>query len=530
MNIMMRYAKHYRDALGYSVIPVGKDKKPLVKSWLEYQKRRATDEELASWWSEEGAQIGIVTGRISNLSVVDIDQPDGEKLLLGISPDIASGIVVLTPRGGKHLYFAYAEGIRNRAGAIPGTDLRGEGGYVVAPPSVGMNGKRYDWVDGLPFTELPKLPPKYIEAVESAVPVGTSVIPTLVEGRRDEDLFHLAHTLIKGGMNPEEATVYVSIAAKHCTPPMSAIDAAAKVKSAVERGIRKERNISKEIEDFVRVTEGYFNVKDIYGMLQIVTKEDKALTRVVLHRLVQAGEIERDGKKDGVYRRIMRDIVPIILKAPTDPPIDIALPFGLEELVHIYPGNIIVVAGAPDSGKTAFCLDLIEKNHNKLPIHYFNSEMGDTELCTRLSLHKDTPMDAWKFCAYERSEHYDDVIVPDAINIIDFLEISDNFYKVADEISSIHRKLIGGKGIAVICLQKNRGTDMGRGGTFSMEKPRLYLAMDPGRIKIVKAKNWVYAHRNPNSLIKEFKLLAGATFIETSDWHKENELPRRIFS
>jgi len=548
MNIVLKYAKHYRNDLGYSVIPVGKDKKPLLKSWLEYQTRRATDEELESWWAEEGAQIGIVTGSLSNLSVVDIDSADGERNLLLVAPDILGGPMVRTPRGGKHLYFAYTAGVRNKAGTIPGTDLRGEGGYVVAPPSTGSNGKRYEWDEGLSGTELGGLPEAYVAAVGDSGRVrppggeGQVVVAggMLTEGRRDDDLFHLAHSLIKGGMSTEEATVYVTLAARKCTPPLSALDAAAKVKSAVDRAMRKERNITQEIEGFVKSTEGWFRVTDVYSMLQLVSKEDKGLCRVVLHRLVQAGEIERDGTKDGIYRRIMRELVPIVLSAPRGYPLSLAMPFELEKLVHTYPGNVIVVAGAPNAGKTAFCLDFVEKNQDKHKIHYFNSEMGETELCNRLVLHKDIPIEEWKFNAYERSDHFNDVVVPDEINIIDFLEVSTEFYRVAELISSVHRSLAGHNGIAIICIQKNpprlgadgklHDVDMGRGGSFSLEKPRLYLSMDYGRVKIVKAKNWVDAHTNPNGLCKDFKLLGGATFIETSGWYRPEETTRRIFS
>ena len=351
----------------------------------------------------------------------------------------------------------------------------------------------------------------------------------MTEGRRDNDLFHLAHSLIKGGMNPAEAAFYVSAAARACDPPFPEDEAISKVRSAVDRAVRKERNLTKEIEDYVDLTMGYFSLNDIHSALQLLTKEDKALTSVVLHRLVETKIVERMENKNGVFRRIMRDVVPIKIGRPEEKPLDLIMPFGLHELVHTYPTNVIVVAGAPDSGKTAFCLDFIEKNQDRFAIKYFNSEMGETELNSRLILHRDMPIEDWRFQAFERSDHFDDVIGPDDINIIDYLEITTEFYRVAQEISSIHKKLSGHRGIAIVCIQKNRGTDMGRGGTFSMEKPRLYLAMDYGRVKIVKAKNWVNTQKNPNGLIKEFRLHGGASFEETSGWIHQDDLPQKNF-
>ena len=77
------------------------------------------------------------------------------------------------------------------------------------------------------------------------------------------------------------------------------------------------------------------------------------------------------------------------------------------------------------------------------------------------------------------------------------------------------------KGICIIALQKNRGTDLGLGGFRSMEKARLYLAMEPGKIKIVKAKNWA-TNTNPNGLQLEFKLIQGCQFQVVSDWHLQS--------
>ncbi len=68
-------------------------------------------------------------------------------------------------------------------------------------------------------------------------------------------------------------------------------------------------------------------------------------------------------------------------------------------------------------------------------------------------------------------------------------------------------------------MQKNRGSALGRGGNLGLEKPRLYLAMDNGKIKIEKAKNWV-TRANPNGLTLEYRVVKGCQFAVTRDWHK----------
>jgi hypothetical protein len=72
-----------------------------------------------------------------------------------------------------------------------------------------------------------------------------------------------------------------------------------------------------------------------------------------------------------------------------------------------------------------------------------------------------------------------------------------------------------------VALQKKRDAELGRGGDFGLEKPRLYLSMDKGKCTIQKAKNWVNPEKNPNGLVINFKVVGGCKFIITNDWHEE---------
>jgi len=62
-------------------------------------------------------------------------------------------------------------------------------------------------------------------------------------------------------------------------------------------------------------------------------------------------------------------------------------------------------------------------------------------------------------------------------------------------------------------LQKKAGEELGRGGAFSLEKARLYLSMDSGELKVVKAKNWALPGENPNGRVFHFKLVDGCKFL-----------------
>ena len=74
-EIILKAALSYAE-MGLSVIPVASNKKPAIKSWIPYQKESASEKQIIHWWGNNPrANIGIVTGAISNLTVVDLDSP-----------------------------------------------------------------------------------------------------------------------------------------------------------------------------------------------------------------------------------------------------------------------------------------------------------------------------------------------------------------------------------------------------------------------------------------------------------------------
>jgi len=232
--------------------------------------------------------------------------------------------------------------------------------------------------------------------------------------------------------------------------------------------------------------------------------------------MVEEGIIEKYGDKRGVYRRLEKECDEIDFLHASNDTIDLHWPFQIERYFKTLPKNPVIVAGEPDAGKTAFLLNFIRLNMVRHKVHYFSSEMGNIELKGRLSK-SDLPLEKWTFDARERASNFADVIDPDDVNVIDFLEIHDEFYRIGAMIKEIFDKLKGG--IAVIALQKNKNTDYGLGGMRSVEKARLYLAMEPGKIKIMKAKNWA-TEVNPNGLICDFKLVQGCKFIVQRDWYR----------
>ncbi len=152
LNFALKYAR-----MGLNVIPlIPKGKEPLIP-WKEFQTRKATEEEIRKWFTSWPlANIGIVTGLISGVGIIDIDGEEGlrQAALLKLSSSLTS----LTGNG-KHLWFHFAQGLANSVSQIaPHVDIRGEGGYVVAPPSIHLNGVRYRWTHWPHVTTFQKLP------------------------------------------------------------------------------------------------------------------------------------------------------------------------------------------------------------------------------------------------------------------------------------------------------------------------------------------------------------------------------------
>ncbi len=250
-----------------------------------------------------------------------------------------------------------------------------------------------------------------------------------------------------------------------------------------------------------------------------VTNRDRDNVRQILRRLKAKGVIRPYGNKEGWYIRVDDRAEEIdFLNASTDA-FNISWPFQIEHYVKTHPKNIIIVAGSPNAGKTAFLLNTVAMNMQRQKVNWFSSEMGPIELKERLSKF-DTPLADFKKVKWlERSSNFADVIRPDEINIIDFLEMTTEFYQVAGYIKDIFDKLT--TGIAIIAIQKNPGVALGLGGARSLEKARLYLTMDAGKLKIEKGKNWADPTKNPNGLEIKFKLAQGCHFISDGTWQRE---------
>lgn len=265
LDIVLSYA-----ARGWSVIPLhsARDghcscrrpkcdkpgKHPVLPTWAEYQIRLATEEEVREWftrWPE--ANLAIVTGRVSGLVVLDLDGPAAVQAARergGLPPTPC----VVTKRG-YHYYLSHpGQKVKNAAtlGGVKGLDVRGDGGYAVAPPSVHPSGRQYTWAKGRSPDDLPLAPcpgwlvelladrdqaanpepgrePGWVEQLLAGVP----------EGQRDDACTRLAGHYLGKGLPESEVIMLLLAWNRRNQPPLPEKDIEKCVRSVAGREARK---------------------------------------------------------------------------------------------------------------------------------------------------------------------------------------------------------------------------------------------------------------------------------------------------
>jgi putative DNA primase/helicase len=196
-------------------------KHPRLKIWAG--NASANPEQIRAWWTKwPQGNVGVVTGSISAAFVVDVDGFKGEesvrKLETKYGP-LPATLTAITGRG-RHLYFQHPGiPVKNSAGRLGmGLDVRADGGFVVAPPSVHVSGKQYVWTDA--DAEISKAPNWLLDLI-TVEDVPTSSGELIPEGKRTDTLYNESCSLFRAGV--PKSTVMATILAlnaQRCSPPL----------------------------------------------------------------------------------------------------------------------------------------------------------------------------------------------------------------------------------------------------------------------------------------------------------------------
>lgn len=174
------------------------------------------------------ANIGIATGSVSGVTVIDVDYSHGgNQSLFNIQKNVAEIPETWTAKTGNgiHLYFGYIEGMKNRVGVVPGLDIRNDAAYVVAPPSLHANGNRYEWEVRPRKSTLAVLDPQLASVFgmtrEQQRQVAEVLPETISDGARNNWMASAAGTMRRRGFAPESIRVALhSENELKCKPPL----------------------------------------------------------------------------------------------------------------------------------------------------------------------------------------------------------------------------------------------------------------------------------------------------------------------
>lgn len=252
--------------------PSGKDcrspgKHPMKTDWAAKPLRTGLDVDL--WWSRHPlCNVGIATGEASGFIVLDIDPDKGGwdsfNRIVKKHGKIPSTIVSVTGSGGRHVLFRHpgkGQKIKNAIGYLPGIDIRGDGGQIVAPPSLHGSGMRYEWHrDAHPAkTRLAPMPDwlwTFLELKEQSKRnekrklygfgkpgakgygrvFDPDSIPSIPDGRRNDTICSIVGRLIWENRKEDEVLkLAMRINQTRCVPPLSEREVERLVRSAVRR-------------------------------------------------------------------------------------------------------------------------------------------------------------------------------------------------------------------------------------------------------------------------------------------------------
>ena len=236
-------------SMGLSVIPIkARDKKPLGP-WKEFQTRRATEQEIRTWFAGNPAlNIGIVTGAISRVVVIDADT---EEMASRVGQLYPSPMRSKTSKG-RHFFYRHPGHVVGNRAKIVGLalDVRGDGGYVVGPGSVHPSGVVYEeegeWND---VEDLPTFQTAWLgeqvqplvnqrNALQERIRSYLDATPGAVQGEAgDAHTFRVACKLVRGyNLSDDEALDHLSTWNAKCSPPWSLAELREKITGARSYG------------------------------------------------------------------------------------------------------------------------------------------------------------------------------------------------------------------------------------------------------------------------------------------------------
>lgn len=205
-------------------------KRPLI-SWEPFQHEAPHVDQVDEWWSRwPEANIATVTGAAPGIVMLDADGPEGLASLRSLRTPATTWLQKTgRAEGGWQQFFRHPRDgrrIGNRAGILPGLDVRGDGGFALLPPSLHVSGNRYTWLTSPDEMTLAELPDHVLQLLltppPAPVPASTNgAAEPFPEGQRNDQLYRLARSLVAKGLTAGAVTVALLEENRaRCRPPL----------------------------------------------------------------------------------------------------------------------------------------------------------------------------------------------------------------------------------------------------------------------------------------------------------------------
>lgn len=230
INNKLEISIFYHEKYGWSLIPVNKNKTPVIKEWKKYQYERASIEQIKEWFSTDDNYPAVVTGSISKIAVVDFDLDKITKQYSNAAIDLMKELpgtcISISGSGGQHHFYKLTKPLSSQNRLLAGVDLKAEGGYIILPPAIHESGNAYEW-DIAPFDEeLAEFPYELFSDLISSNGkkhhFENKDIAFIPKGNRNKELTSIAGTFFKNiGYKPELCkSALLGINEKYCIPPL----------------------------------------------------------------------------------------------------------------------------------------------------------------------------------------------------------------------------------------------------------------------------------------------------------------------
>ncbi len=450
----------------WSLVPVAKNgKNPVEKEWTNIEHR-----DNISWlkWLNSGLNIGLRTGEVSGITVIDVDNKEVSDAQIPIWDELikllneSETLMQNTAHGGVHYVFKYDKDILQTVdiGGIK-VDIRNDGGQILVQPSK-LDTLNYNWKnlkeEIKPFSDELKVKLLFLmsakperKAVDPIPSTGTEQLPTLINNNLYgccNDVFTKLGGMLINKFTPEQTEFILSAMNRNLLQnPMPNQSIQAMVGSLGNYKIAEESTHEKAIYEYLKMLQNDVNAKDIMDSLKL----SRSIVDKYLSQFVKEGKAIRLSRGRYKFREKVEwtdkyGVVGTALKYK--------VPY-FDYLQDFEEGDIILLGAKPGTGKTTTSMNFIQQLVKQgIKPYYIYSESGSRYQKTAIKL----GIDERQFYKAYHGNPLSIEIEPNAFTLLDWLLVSEK--ENTDSIFKFFTEEMSRKGgILVIFMQLKENGD-----------------------------------------------------------------------